>query len=138
MRRRSYSWNIIILRSRTMLGGQHIKGEMNIHVLWVIYIAMICLIKSASYGNIMTKSWMVANVWCCFCLLFVCCFLSKVLHSALIGLRMLWRLLKLHFYRNLTSAPFPCLLGIDPCMRWDILLCPLLQNVVYKLIDYFS
>lgn len=45
-----------ILRSRTMLGGQHIKGEMNIHVLWVIYIAMICLIKSASYGNIMTKS----------------------------------------------------------------------------------
>lgn len=133
MRRRSLKH---LLRSRTMRGGQQFKGEMNIHVLWVNCIVMICLIKSALCGNIMTKAWMVAIVCCRFCLLlFVFCFLSKMLHSALIGLRMLWRLLKLHFYTNLTSAPFHCLLGIDPCMRWDTLLCPLLQNVVNKLID---
>lgn len=43
------------------------------------------------------------------CLLFP----KKVLHSALIDLRMLWRLLMLHFYRNLTSAPFPCMFTWD-------------------------
>lgn len=100
-----------------MFGGQHFKGEMNIHALWVIY----WLYRHDMFNKI-------SFVWqhhdqglngCDRLLLFlfvvVACLLfpKKVLHSALIDLRMLWRLLMLHFYRNLTSAPFPCMFTWD-------------------------
>lgn len=119
-----------------MFGGQHFKGEMNIHVLWVNYIAMI-YIKISFVWQHHDQGLNGCDCLLLFLFVVVVCLLfpKKVLHSALIGVRMLWRLLMLHFYRNLTSAPFPCLLGIHPCMRWDTLLCTRLQNVVNKLID---